>query len=100
MKDSDRSHIHLTVPRSAIFFEEWMRSKLEFDDILVLPEHEPVNPDDSDNAVADQQAAFGISKVQQKDKPPAWRDLGLEELLNRGPEEEDLNAIIREKVLL
>jgi hypothetical protein len=37
--------------------------------------------------VPDQHAAFGIQRATQSKKEPAWRDLGLEELLRRGPRE-------------
>lgn len=37
--------------------------------------------------VPDQHAAFGITRATQKTKEPAWKDLGLEELMRRGPKE-------------
>lgn len=33
----------------------------------------------------DQHAAFGIQRATMKQKEPVWRDLGLEELLQKGP---------------
>ena len=33
----------------------------------------------------DQHAAFGIQRATQKVKEPAWRDLGLGELMRKGP---------------
>jgi hypothetical protein len=86
MRDSERSHVHLRVPRAAVFYEDWMKLKLEHDDILVPPEHQPLNPDDDDDFVPDQQAAFGIVRSQQKSVQPSWKDLGLKELLERGPD--------------
>lgn len=33
----------------------------------------------------DQHAAFGIARATQRSREPAWRDLGLEELMRRRP---------------
>lgn len=33
----------------------------------------------------DQHAAFGIQRATQKQREPAWRDLGLDELMRKGP---------------
>lgn len=55
------------------------------EDIYVPPHLRPVNPEDEDDVVPDQHAAFGIQRATQARKEPAWRDLGLEELLGRGP---------------
>ena len=33
----------------------------------------------------DQHAAFGIQRATQKTKEPAWKDLGLSDLMKRGP---------------
>lgn len=55
--------------------------------MLVKPEHQPVNPEDEDDVVPDQHAAFGIQKATQRAREPAWRDLGLGELMGRGPRE-------------
>jgi len=35
--------------------------------------------------VPDQHAAFGIQKATQKTKESAWKDLGLRELMTKGP---------------
>jgi hypothetical protein len=48
---------------------------------------QPVNPEDEDDVVPDQHAAFGIQRATQTKKEPTWRDLGLDELLRRGPGE-------------
>lgn len=70
----------------ALFFEDWNKSKLEFDDILVLPEHEPVNVEEDEDVVPDQHAAFGIAKSQQsRRRPTAWKDLSVKDLLYNGP---------------
>ena len=36
----------------------------------------------------DQHAAFGIQRATQKVKEAAWKDLGLAELMKKGPEKE------------
>ena len=61
----------------------------------------PVNPEDEDDVVPDMHAAFGINKalgqhqiigpdgilrsLASQPREPVWRDLGLEELVRRGP---------------
>ena len=37
--------------------------------------------------VPDQHAAFGITRATQAKRESAWKDLGLEELIRKGPEE-------------
>jgi hypothetical protein len=55
-------------------------------EIIEIPPHlQPLNPEDEDDVVPDQHAAFGIQRATQAKKEPTWRDLGLEELLRRGP---------------
>lgn len=93
IKDSDRSHIHLTVARSAVLFDDWMKTKLSFDDILVPSEHQPISPEDDDDVIPDQYATFGITKNQQKLKEPAWKDLALNELLNNAPPKDELERM-------
>lgn len=108
-KDSDRSQVHLAMPRSVLFFEDWNKHKLEFDDILVLPEHEPVNPEEEEDIVPDQQAAFGITKSQQnRRRQAAWKDLSIKELLYNGPDAQGSQEVlefpnfsdIREEILV
>lgn len=48
--------------------------------------HQPVNPEDEDDVVPDQHAAFGIQRATQAKREPAWRDFGLGDLMGRGPE--------------
>lgn len=79
--------MHLHRPRDADLFEDFCRDRLPQDDVLVKPEHQPVNPEDEDDVVPDQHAAFGIQKATQRAREPAWRDLGLGELMGRGPKE-------------
>jgi len=51
----------------------------------VPPHHQPINPEDEDDVVPDQHAAFGIQRATQAKREPAWKDLGLEELVKKGP---------------
>ncbi|KAK9446721.1 uncharacterized protein V1518DRAFT_423366 [Limtongia smithiae] len=70
-RDSSRSHIHMTVPRSAVFFEDWVTSHLPDEPIVVPPEYQPINPEDEDDVVPDQHAAFGILLSQLRRYRPA-----------------------------
>ena len=72
-------------PRDADIFEDVCQDRLPDDDIYVPPQHQPINPEDEDDVVPDQHAAFGIQKATQKVREPAWKDLGLGELMRRGP---------------
>ena len=69
----------------ADLFEDMCRERLPDDIIYVPPQHKPINPEDEDDVVPDQHAAFGIQKATQKSREPAWKDLGLDELMRRGP---------------
>lgn len=71
-------------PRDADLFDDFC-GKLPDDDIYVPPHLQPVNPEDEDNVVPDMHAAFSIQKATQKVREPAWRDLGLAELMRKGP---------------
>jgi len=51
----------------------------------VPPQNQPINPEDEDDVVPDQHAAFGIQRATQKTKETAWKDLGLKELMAKGP---------------
>ncbi|KAL2016767.1 hypothetical protein VTK56DRAFT_3115 [Thermocarpiscus australiensis] len=84
-KDASFTYIHMQQSRHAEFFEDFCKDKLPADDILVPPEHQPVNPEEEDDVVPDQHAAFGIQKATQKVREPGWKDLGLRELMTRGP---------------
>ncbi|ODQ65751.1 hypothetical protein NADFUDRAFT_46387 [Nadsonia fulvescens var. elongata DSM 6958] len=85
MKDSERSHVHLTTLRSVLYFEQWMEDSLAFDDIHIKPEHMPVNIDEDDDAIPDPHAPFGIMRVKQMSKQSQWKDLALKDLLDNGP---------------
>jgi hypothetical protein len=68
-------------------------SQLIPEDIYIPPHLQPLNPEDEDDVVPDQHAAFGIQRATQTKREPLWRDLGLEELMRRGPGESgDNNA--------
>lgn len=71
--------------RDADLLEQFCRDRLPSDDIYVPAAHQPVNPEDEDDVVPDQHAAFGIQKATQAKREPAWRDFGLGELMGRGP---------------
>lgn len=67
-------------------FTNLTSSQLAPEDIYIPHHLQPVNPEDEDDVVPDQHAAFGIQRATQNKREPAWRDLGLDELLSRGPE--------------
>jgi hypothetical protein len=69
----------------ADLFEEFCKDKLPKDDVYVPPDLQPVNPEEEDDVVPDQHAAYGVQKATQKAREPAWKDLGLAELMARGP---------------
>ncbi len=72
--------------RDADLFEDFCRDRLPDDEILVPAHHRPVNPEDEDDVVPDQHAAFGIQRATQRGRgEPAWKDLGLADLMRRGP---------------
>lgn len=87
-KDSCHTQIHLHAARHADLFEDFCgpHARLPDDDVWVPPQHRPVNPEDEDDVVPDQHAAFGIQKATQRGRgEPAWRDLGLGALMSQGP---------------
>lgn len=85
-KDTTRTPLHLHFPHHADLFEDFTRTHLAPDEIYVPPQHQPLNPEDEDDVVPDQHAAFGITRAMGANREPAWRDLGLEELVRRRPE--------------
>ncbi|KAL8802929.1 MAG: hypothetical protein Q9182_003479 [Xanthomendoza sp. 2 TL-2023] len=85
-KDSSHTYIHFSHPRIADLFEEYTRPPhLPPEPIYVPPQHQPPNPEDEDDVVPDQHAAFGIQRATQPKREVAWRDLGLEALMEKGP---------------
>jgi hypothetical protein len=87
-KDSNYTYIHFNRPRDADLFEDFCKDKLPDDEIYVPPHNQPINPEDEDDVVPDQHAAFGIQRATQKTKEAAWKDLGLKDLMRKGPERE------------
>ncbi|TVY14148.1 Anaphase-promoting complex subunit 13 [Lachnellula arida] len=85
-KDSSYTYIHFNRPRDADLFEDFCKDKLPDDEIYVPPHNQPINPEDEDDVVPDQHAAFGIQRATQKVKEPAWKDLGLADLMKKGPD--------------
>lgn len=84
-KDSSYTYIHFNAARHADLFEDFCKDKLPDDEIYVPPQNQPLNPEDEDDVVPDQHAAFGIQRATQQTKESAWKDLGLKELMTRGP---------------
>jgi hypothetical protein len=84
-KDSSYTYIHFNRPRHADLFEDFCKDKLPDDEIYVPPHNQPINPEDEDDVVPDQHAAFGIQRATQKVKEAAWKDLGLGDLMKKGP---------------
>lgn len=84
--------MHLHRPRDADLAESFCRDTLPADDVYVPAHHQPANPEDEDDMVPDQHAAFGIQRATgvalgaAARREPAWRDLGLGALMARGPE--------------
>jgi Apc13p protein len=77
--------VHFNRLRDADLFEDFCKDKLPDDDIYVPPHNQPLNPEDEDDVVPDQHAAFGIQRATQKSKEAAWKDLGLADLMKKGP---------------
>lgn len=61
---------------------------IPYEDIAVAPQHEPLNPEDEDDVVPDQHAAFGITRAMaaREARERAWRDFGGLRDLVRGTE--------------
>ncbi|KAL9117395.1 MAG: hypothetical protein Q9187_006070 [Circinaria calcarea] len=97
-KDSSFTYLHFNEPRFADIFEEFNRAPhLPKEDIYVPPQHQPPNPEDEDDVVPDQHAAFGIQRATQPKREAAWKDLGLDELMRRGPKAGEGSLSVRIK---
>ncbi|MCJ1447845.1 MAG: hypothetical protein MMC23_008357 [Stictis urceolatum] len=81
-KDSSYTYIHLPSSRHADLFEEFTRPPLPHEEIFIPPSRLPPNPEDEDDVVPDQHAAFGIQRATQARREPAWRDLGMGEIVS------------------
>ncbi|PMB69083.1 Anaphase-promoting complex subunit 13 [Beauveria bassiana] len=85
-KDSSFTYVHMHRASDAELFEDFCRDRLPDDEIYVPPQHQPINPEDEDDVVPDQHAAFGIQRATQRVNEPAWKDLGLASLMDKGPD--------------
>lgn len=60
-------------------------SYLPVEEVYLPPHYQPINPEDEDDVVPDQHAAFGIARAMdaagRRRVEPVWRDLGLRELV-------------------
>jgi hypothetical protein len=58
---------------------------LPIEEIYLPPQYQPINPEDEDDVVPDQHAAFGIARAMdaagRRRVEPVWRDLGMRELV-------------------
>ncbi|KAL4802095.1 hypothetical protein BDV18DRAFT_164272 [Aspergillus unguis] len=59
-------------------------SFLPIEDIYLAQQYQPPNPEDEDDVVPDQHAAFGITRAMERRRETVWRDLGLEGLVSSG----------------
>ena len=84
-RDSSHTYIHMHKAHHADLLEDFTRTHLPHEEIYVPPQHQPPNPEDEDDVVPNEHAAFGIQRATQRQQEPAWRDLGLERILNQGP---------------
>ncbi|KFG79902.1 Protein kinase [Metarhizium anisopliae] len=84
-KDSSFTYVHMSTASNADLFEDFCKDKLPSDEIFVPPQHQPLNPEDEDDVVPDQHAAFGITRATKEVRGAAWKDLGLGELMRKGP---------------
>jgi hypothetical protein len=86
-RDTSFTYIHLHSPHHADLFEDFSRGNhtsqgiVAAEEISVRPQDLPINPEDEDDVVPDQHAAFGIQRATQRAKEAGWRDLGLERLM-------------------
>jgi len=62
------------------------------EEIIVPPQYQPPNPEDEDDVVPNEHAAFGIQRATQRQREPEWRDLGLARIMTQGPPREDLKG--------
>ena len=85
-RDSSSYHLHFHHSYHADLLEDFCRTPLLPDEIYLPPAYQPVNPEDEDDVVPDQHAAFGINraiKAGRRGEDAVWRDLGIEALLRR-----------------
>ncbi|KAL4867540.1 Apc13p protein-domain-containing protein [Aspergillus spectabilis] len=79
---SSTSHLyHAHANQNSSSSPSLIPSFLPIEDIYVPPQYQPPNPEDEDDVVPDQHAAFGITRAMEKRREAVWRDLGLETLV-------------------
>ena len=89
-RDSSFTPLHLHAAHHADLLETFTHptlSALQPEEIYIPPHLQPLNPEDEDDVVPDQHAAFGIQRATQKSREVLWRDLGLEEVVLSGGRE-------------
>ena len=86
-RDSSRTYLHMAKSQYADWTDDFLRGlqqgQLTAPELQIAAEHQPPNPEDEDDVVPDQHAAFGIQRATQGRREVEWKDLGLEELLAR-----------------
>lgn len=82
---SQDSQYTFSRPELVDLMDEFLiNTTLPDDDIMIPPEHQPVNPE-SENEVPNQEAVNGIARANRP-REPAWRYLGLTEMATRAPD--------------
>ncbi|GAB7363968.1 hypothetical protein MBLNU230_g4529t1 [Neophaeotheca triangularis] len=99
-RDSTHTHLHLHASSQADLLEAFTnaQSKLPAETIDVPPHHQPLNPEDEDDIVPDQHAAFGIQRAtqqRQQRRREGWRDWGLGGFLTEGPPKKEGGGGVR-----
>lgn len=86
-RDSNATYLHFHASHHADLLEDFTQSNNQLpDEEIFVPHHlQPLNPEDEDDVVPDQHAAFGIQRATQSKKEIHWRDLGLEDIVRRAP---------------
>ncbi|KAJ4355532.1 uncharacterized protein N0V89_003549 [Didymosphaeria variabile] len=86
-RDSNATYLHFHASHHADLLEDFTQSNTQLPDEEILVPHylQPLNPEDEDDVVPDQHAAFGIQRATQGKKEIHWRDLGLDEIARRAP---------------
>lgn len=74
-------NVNMNVTYGSTGLNSSLPSFLPIEDIYVLPQYQPPNPEDEDDVVPDQHAAFGITRAMERKREAVWRDLGLEGLV-------------------
>ncbi|QDS77415.1 hypothetical protein FKW77_006425 [Venturia effusa] len=88
-RDSSHTYLHHHSSIHSTHKEEYTQTgPLPPDEIYLLPEHQPLNPEDEEDVVPAMHAAFGITRAAMMKGNgkggEVWRDLGLDKLLEGG----------------